>query len=154
MITGRTKLLGVLGAPIEHSLSPVLQNAALRAAGLDYVYVALPVKRDALRSAVLGLRDAGFCGFNVTIPFKTEIIAVLDALDEDARRIGAVNTVVVGADGRLTGHNTDAAGFLAGFTACGVSLRGAHVVVLGAGGAARAALWGLLRSGVSSVVIG
>ena len=154
MITGRTKLLGVLGAPIEHSLSPVLQNAALRAAGLDYVYVALPVKRDALRSAVLGLRDAGFCGFNVTIPFKTEIIAVLDALDEDARRIGAVNTVVVGADGRLTGHNTDAAGFLAGFTACGVSLRGAHVVVLGAGGAARAVLCGLLRAGAAQVSIG
>jgi shikimate dehydrogenase len=154
MITGRTKLLGVLGAPIEHSLSPVLQNAALRTAGLDYVYVALPVKKDALRSAVPGLRDAGFCGFNVTIPFKTEIIALLDALDEDARRIGAVNTVVVGADGCLTGYNTDAAGFLAGFTACGVSLRGAHAVVLGAGGAARAVLCGLLRAGAAQVSIG
>ena len=154
MITGRTKLLGVLGAPIEHSLSPVLQNAVLRTAGLDYVYVALPVKKDALRSAVPGLRDAGFCGFNVTIPFKTEIIALLDALDEDARRIGAVNTVVVGADGCLTGYNTDAAGFLAGFTACGVSLRGAHAVVLGAGGAARAVLCGLLRAGVAQVSVG
>ena len=154
MITGRTKLLGVLGAPIEHSLSPALQNAALRAAGLDYVYVALPARRDALRSAILGLRDAGFCGFNVTIPFKTEIIGLLDDLDEDARRIGAVNTVVVGEGGRLMGHNTDAAGFLAGFTERGVSLRGVHAVVLGAGGAARAALCGLLKAGAARISVG
>ena len=154
MITGGTKLLGVIGAPVTHSLSPVLQNAALRAAGLDYVYVALPVRRDALPSAVAGLRDAGFCGWNVTVPFKTEIIPLLDELDEDARRIGAVNTVVVRADGGLAGYNTDAAGFLAGFAACGISLRGAHAAVLGAGGAARAVLWGLLKAGAARIDIG
>ena len=69
MITGKTKLLGVIGAPIGHSLSPIIQNAALRAAGLDYVYTALPVRPDALALAVRGLRDAGYCGLNVTIPF-------------------------------------------------------------------------------------
>ena len=153
MITGKTRLLAVIGAPIGHSLSPIIQNAALHAAGLDYVYTALPVRADALASAVRGLRDAGIAGFNVTIPFKTEIIPLLDALSEDARRIQAVNTVVI-EDGRMVGHNTDVAGFLAGFAERGIALAGKNAVLIGAGGAARAALWGLLRSGVSSVVIG
>lgn len=153
MITGKTRLLAVIGAPIAHSLSPIIQNAALRAAGLDYVYAALPVRADALASAVRGLRDAGIAGFNVTIPFKTEIIPLLDALSEDARRIQAVNTVVI-EDGRMVGHNTDVAGFLAGFAERGIALTGKNAVLIGAGGAARAALWGLLRSGVSSVAIG
>lgn len=153
MITGKTRLLAVIGAPIAHSLSPIIQNAALRAAGLDYVYAALPVRADALASAVRGLYDAGIAGFNVTIPFKTEIIPLMDALSEDARRIQAVNTVVV-EDGRLVGHNTDVAGFLAGFAERGIALTGKNAVLIGAGGAARAALWGLLRSGVSSVAIG
>ena len=154
MITGKTKLLGVLGAPIGHSLSPIIQNAALRAAGLDYVYAALPVRADALTSAVHGLRDAGIAGFNVTIPFKTEIIPLMDDLSEDARRIHAVNTVVVEENGRLVGHNTDVTGFLAGFAERGISIEGTHAVLVGAGGAARAALWGLLRSHVTSVTIG
>jgi len=153
MITGKTRLLAVIGAPIGHSLSPIIQNAALRAAGLDYVYAALPVRADALASAVRGLYDAGIAGFNVTIPFKTAIIPLMDALSEDARRIQAVNTVVV-EDGRLVGHNTDVAGFLAGFAERGIALTGKNAVLIGAGGAARAALWGLLRSGVSSVAIG
>lgn len=153
MITGKTRLLAVIGAPIGHSLSPIIQNAALHAAGLDYVYTALPVRADALASAVRGLRDAGIAGFNVTIPFKTEIIPLLDALSEDARRIQAVNTVVI-EDGRMVGHNTDVAGFLAGFAERGIALTGKNAVLIGAGGAARAALWGLLRSGVSSIVIG
>ena len=154
MITGKTKLLGVIGAPVGHSLSPIIQNAALRAAGLDYVYAALPVRAGALSSAVCGLRDAGAAGFNVTIPFKTEIIPLMDELSEDARRIHAVNTVVIGADGKLVGHNTDVTGFLAGFAERRIALTGKKAVLVGAGGAARAVLWGLLRSKVSSVVIG
>ena len=154
MITGKTKILGVIGAPIAHSLSPIIQNAALHEAGLDYVYTAFPVHRVALASAVCGLRDAGVVGFNVTIPFKTEIMPLLDALSEDAQRIRAVNTVVIASDGTMTGHNTDVTGFLAGFAARGIALTGKRAVLIGAGGAARAALWGLLRSGVSSVCIG
>ncbi len=154
MITGKTKLLGVIGAPIGHSLSPIIQNAALRAAGLDYVYTALPVHPDVLNSAVRGLRDAGYRGINVTIPFKTEIIPLMNALSEDARRIGAVNTVVMQEDGTMVGHNTDVTGFLAGFAERGISIEGKHAVLIGAGGAARAALWGLLRSHVTSVTIG
>lgn len=154
MITGKTKILGVIGAPIAHSLSPIIQNAALHEAGLDYVYTAFPVHREALASAVCGLRDAGVTGFNVTIPFKTEIMPLLDALSEDAQRIRAVNTVVIASDGTMTGHNTDVTGFMAGFAARGIGLAGKRTVLIGAGGAARAALWGLLRSGVSSVCIG
>ena len=154
VITGKTKILGVIGAPIAHSLSPIIQNAALHEAGLDYVYTAFPVRREALASAVCGLRDAGVAGFNVTIPFKTEIMPLLDALSEDAQRIRAVNTVVIASDGTMTGHNTDVTGFMAGFAARGIGLAGKRTVLIGAGGAARAALWGLLRSGVSSVCIG
>ena len=154
MITGKTKILGVIGAPIAHSLSPIIQNAALHEAGLDYVYTAFPVHREALASAVCGLRDAGVVGFNVTIPFKTEIMPLLDALSEDAQRIRAVNTVVIASDGTMTGHNTDVTGFLAGFAARGIALTGKRAVLIGAGGAARAALWGLLRSDISSVCIG
>ena len=154
MITGKTKILGVIGAPIAHSLSPIIQNAALHEAGLDYVYTAFPVHREALASAVCGLRDAGVVGFNVTIPFKTEIMPLLDVLSEDAQRIRAVNTVVIASDGTMTGHNTDVTGFMAGFAARGIGLAGKRTVLIGAGGAARAALWGLLRSGVSSVCIG
>ena len=154
VITGKTKILGVIGAPIAHSLSPIIQNVALHEAGLDYVYTAFPVHRVALASAVCGLRDAGVVGFNVTIPFKTEIMPLLDVLSEDAQRIRAVNTVVIASDGTMTGHNTDVTGFMAGFAARGIGLAGKRTVLIGAGGAARAALWGLLRSGVSSVCIG
>ena len=154
MITGSTRLLGVIGSPIGHSLSPIVQNAALRAAGLDYVYVPLPAAPYALDSVVYGLRDAGMVGFNVTIPFKTEIIGLMNDLSEDARRIQAVNTVVIHRDSRLVGHNTDVMGFLAGFAERDVVLAGKSAVMIGAGGAARAALWGLLQSHVSSVVIG
>ena len=153
MITGKTKVLAVIGAPIAHSLSPIIQNAALQAAGIDCVYAALPVRPGALSSAVYGLRDAGVVGFNVTIPFKTEIIPLMDALSEDARRIGAVNTVVM-QDGYMVGHNTDVTGFLAGFAERGISIGGKRTVLIGAGGAARAVLWGLLRSRISSVTIG
>ena len=118
------------------------------------MYAALPVGADALTSAVHGLRDAGIGGFNVTIPFKTEIIPLMDDLSEDARRIHAVNTVVVEENGRLVGHNTDVTGFLAGFAERRIALTEKKAVLVGAGGAARAVLWGLLRSKVSSVVIG
>ena len=131
VITGKTKILGVIGAPIAHSLSPIIQNAALHEAGLDYVYTAFPVHREALASAVCGLRDAGVAGFNVTIPFKTEIMPLLDALSEDAQRIRAVNTVVIASDGKMTGHNTDVTGFLAGFVAHGIALAGKRAVLIG-----------------------
>lgn len=153
MFTGRTKNLGILGWPVEHSLSPAMQNAALQKAGLDYVYVALPVQPKHLGDAVAGLRHMGFAGWNVTIPHKSEILPLLDDVHEDARVIGAVNTVVRSGE-KLIGYNTDVAGFLAGLEAAGCTAEGKHAVMLGAGGAARAVLWGLCKSRVSDIVVG
>lgn len=153
MLTGKTGNLGVMGWPIAHSLSPAMQNAALAKAGIDYVYTALPVEPVHLAAAVAGLRALRFRGWNVTIPHKQAMIDLLDEIDEDAQIIGAVNTVVQ-ENGRLMGFNTDVAGFLAGLAGAGFSLAQKRVVLLGAGGAARAVLWGLIKSGASRVTIG
>ena len=153
MLTGKTGNLGVMGWPIAHSLSPAMQNAALAKAGIDYVYTALPVEPVHLAAAVAGLRALRFRGWNVTIPHKQAVIDLLDEIDEDAQIIGAVNTVVQ-ENGRLMGFNTDVVGFLAGLAGAGFSLAQKRVVLLGAGGAARAVLWGLIKSGASRVAIG
>lgn len=153
MITGATKNLGVIGYPIAHSFSPCMQNAAIAAAGADYAYIALPVAPAALAAAVEGLRSCGFAGFNVTIPHKVAILPLLDALDESARAVGAVNTVRI-TDGRLCGYNTDGTGFVAALQKRGFAVAGSRVALFGAGGAARAVLWSLLRAGARSVTIG
>jgi shikimate dehydrogenase len=152
MITGTTKNLGVIGWPIVHSLSPAMQNAAIASAGLDAVYIAMPVAPEALKDAVRGLRASGFVGWNVTIPHKTAIMEFLDEIDEDARAIGAVNTVV-SKDGKLKGYNTDILGFCDGLHEKNVSVKGKSAVVLGAGGAARAILRGLIKEEVSDITI-
>ena len=152
-ISGATKNLGVIGWPIVHSLSPAMQTAAIRAAGADYAYIAMPVRPEALAQAVEGLRSLGFRGFNVTIPHKTAVIDCLDEIDEDARRIGAVNTVV-NENGRLLGRNTDVAGFLKGLSRRGVEIENKKVVILGAGGAARAVVWGVIREKAAKIAVG
>ena len=153
MNTGKTKNLGIIGFPIEHSLSPVLQNAALAAADLDYTYIAMPVQSAQLCHAVDGLKALGFCGINVTIPHKTAIIPLLDSIDENARMIGAVNTVV-NKNGKLVGYNTDVIGFTEGLIHHGFQAAGRNAVLLGAGGAARSVVWGLIKSGIRSISIG
>lgn len=151
--TGKTKNLGLIGYPVEHSLSPVIQNPAIAASGQDFAYIAMPVKEVELETAVKGLQALGFCGFNVTIPHKVNIIKFLDAIDENAKMIGAVNTVVV-EDGKLTGHNTDSVGFVTGLEKKGFVVKGKKAVLLGAGGAARAVVWGLIKSGIESIILG
>ncbi len=151
--SGTTKNLGVIGWPIAHSLSPAMQAAAIQTADIDYAYIAMPVRPEALPAAVDGLKSLGFRGFNVTIPHKSAIMELLDEVDEDARRIGAVNTVV-NDNGRLLGHNTDVTGFLRGLSRQGVVVCGKRAVLFGAGGAARAVIWGLLREGAESVTVG
>lgn len=153
MFTGKTKNLAVIGSPIEHSLSPAMQNAAIQAAGMDYAYIALHVLPEMLADGVRGLRALGFRGFNVTIPHKSAILPLLDEVAEAARAIGAVNTVVNEA-GKLKGFNTDAEGFVGALAARGFSPAGKRVVLFGAGGAARAALYGLLHSGAACVTLG
>lgn len=154
MYTGATKNLAVIGYPIAHSLSPVIQNTALIEAGLDYAYIAVPVAPQDLPAAVEGFRAMNFRGWNVTIPHKSAIIPLLDEVEPAAAALGAVNTVINDA-GRLIGANTDVIGFIEPLKARlgEAALAGKNAVLLGAGGAARAALWALLATGIKSITI-
>jgi shikimate dehydrogenase len=136
-LSGRTRLLGVIGHPIGHSLSPKMHNAAFAASALDYVYVPMDVRQENLPEAVSGLRALGFRGFNVTMPHKETILPLLDEWDEAARVTGAVNTVVVD-EGSLRGTNTDGSGFVEACAEAGIGLGGARVLLVGAGGGAAA----------------
>ncbi len=153
MIDGRTKLVGVMGWPVEHSLSPPMHNAAFAALHLNWCYVPCAVAPEQVGAALAGLRALGFAGVNVTVPHKQAVIPHLDSLSDAARAIGAVNTIVVGADGALHGDNTDAAGFLASLREAGCDPRGARVLLLGAGGAARAVAYALATAGASQIVL-
>lgn len=158
MLSGRTKLLGVIGHPIGHSLSPRMHNAAFAAGGADadgaeYVYVAMDVRPERLPAAVAGLAALGFVGFNVTMPHKEAILSLVDELDETARLAGAVNTVVAGEGGLLRGLNTDGSGFVEACKEAGVSFGGRRVLVLGAGGAAAAIAVAVLREGASRLYV-
>ncbi len=145
-------MLGVIGHPITHSLSPKMHNAAFAASGLDFVYVAMDVMPEDLRAAVRGLGALGFRGFNVTMPHKEAILSLIDDLDEAARASGAVNTVVVEERG-LRGANTDISGFLEACGESGVGFEEAKVLVVGAGGAAAAIAVGVLEEGARELRI-
>lgn len=132
------KRVGLLGWPLDHTLSPIMQAAAFRALGLEVRYEAMPVRREALAAAVARLRADEFLGANVTVPHKEAVIPLLDDLAPRARSLGAVNTIVQRA-GRLIGDNTDAEGLKADLAAHGVQVGGRPAVILGAGGGARAA---------------
>lgn len=137
----RTKLCGVIGNPVDHSLSPAIHNAAFRKAGLNFVYLAFPV--EALGDAVKGIRALGNTrGFSVTIPHKVAALPFLDEVDQAAQHIGAINTIVV-QSGRLIGYNTDASGSLRALREGGAALLGQRVLILGSGGAARAIAFAL-----------
>lgn len=153
MITGKTKLVGILGWPVEHSLSPVIHNSAFSVCGLDYAYIPLPTKPENLASAINGLQALGFSGANVTIPHKVDIIPYLDEIDINAKLIGAVNTIVIKA-GRSIGYNTDAEGFINALVMKKIRIEKAKVAVLGAGGAARAVVCGLLKHGAQKIIVG
>jgi shikimate dehydrogenase len=150
-------LLGVVGHPISHSLSPRMHNAAFAQNGTgpaetDYVYVAMDVRPDRLPAAVRGLAALGFVGFNVTMPYKEAILPLMDELDTPARLAGAVNTVVA-EEGKLRGLNTDGSGFVEACEEAGVSLAGRRVLILGAGGAAAAIAVAALGAGASRLWI-
>jgi len=151
-INGKTQLIGLLGWPVGHSFSPAMHNAAAAALGLNWAYVPLPVRPEGLVSALGGLAALGFRGVNVTVPHKAAALPYLDAVYPAALAIGAVNTIVAG-DGRLTGFNTDWSGFLTDLEGHGLALDGRDCVVLGAGGAARAVVYALLRAGARVTVL-
>jgi len=152
-IQGKTKVVGIIGWPVEHSLSPLMHNSAFAALELDCVYVPFPVAPEELPAAVCGLRALGVTGFNVTIPHKEAILPLLDDLSAEARLMGAVNTVQRQGD-RFIGHNTDGAALVKSLCDdLGSDISGSRVLLLGAGGAARAALVALCQAGAASVTV-
>ena len=152
VISGRTQIVGVIGWPIEHSVSPAMHNAAFRALGLDWCYLPFAVPPAHVADALAGVRGLGLRGINVTVPHKQAVSALVDELTPEARAIGAVNTVLVRGE-RLIGHNTDAAGFLRALREAGFAPEGCSALVLGAGGAARAAVYALARVGARVVLL-
>ncbi|GIV09189.1 MAG: shikimate dehydrogenase (NADP(+)) [Fimbriimonadales bacterium] len=151
MINAETRLAGVLGYPVRHSLSPAMHNAAFRALGLNWVYLAFEVPPDALPQAVAGMRGLRIQGLNLTIPHKEAVIPLLDALTDAAQRIRAVNTLFW-EGGRLVGDNTDAEGFLQTLREAGIEPAGQTVLILGAGGAARAVAYALHQQGCALII--
>lgn len=146
-ITGATRVAGVIGDPVRHSLSPVLHNAAYMAMGLDWAYVAFEVPDGATSHALEAMRTLGLAGLSVTMPHKTAAAHACDALSDDAATLLSVNTVTAGEGGRLKGSSTDGEGFLRALTDAGCDPQGRTAVVLGAGGAARAVALALGRAG-------
>ncbi|HJR19719.1 MAG TPA: shikimate dehydrogenase [Actinomycetota bacterium] len=147
-VSGATRVAGIIGWPVNASLSPAIHNAAFSAAGLDWIYVGFPVRPDDVAAALQGMRGLGIAGLNVTMPHKQAVIPHLDGLTPDVERVGAVNTIV--ADGaRLIGTNTDGAGFLRFLERdVGMVPAGLTAVVLGAGGAARGIAAAMSDAGV------
>ena len=150
MIGGKTALFGVIGHPVSHSLSPRMHNSAFATLGIDAVYLALPVLPDALADALRGAHALGFQGLNVTVPHKQRVLALCEGTDAVAERVGAVNTLRRTAGG-WEGHNTDAPAVRELMEAAGVRV-GTRALLIGAGGAARAAAWALLELGAALTV--
>ena len=152
VISGKTRLCGIIGDPVEHSMSPVMHNAAFEKIGLDYLYVPFRVKKEELGKAIEGMRALNIKGLNVTIPHKVAVLQLMDKLDPLAEKIGAVNTIV-NNDGVLTGYNTDGAGLLQALLERGVEPQGKNIVILGAGGASRAISFTLADRGGHLVIL-
>lgn len=151
-ITGKTRILGIIGDPVEHSLSPVMHNAAIAHLNLDYIYVPFPVKPTDLATALAGFEAVGVVGFNATIPHKQAIIPLLQEVSPLARSVGAVNTVWRTPTG-WAGTNTDVEGFLAPLLSIPRQWHQIKAVVLGTGGAARAVVAGCAQLGCQEIII-
>lgn len=152
-ITVKTKILGIFGYPIGHTVSPSMHNAAIKALGLDMVYLPFEVKPSSLGEAVKGVRGLGMLGLNITIPHKITVVKFLDRISDEARLIGAVN-VIVNKNGLLIGHNTDGKGYLASLKEeYGFTSKDKNIVILGAGGAARGIAAAIAREGARSITV-
>jgi len=151
MITGKTNVVGVIGDPVEHSLSPPMHNAAFKHLKMDYVYVPYHVKKGMLGDAIIGAKSLNIKGLNITIPHKTDVMKHLDALDKSAELIGAVNTIKFDED-YAKGYNTDGIGAVKAIEEVS-SVKNKKVIILGAGGAARAISFQILMDGAESIVI-
>ncbi|MCQ3932640.1 MAG: shikimate dehydrogenase [Chloroflexi bacterium] len=147
------KRIGIIGWPVEHSLSPVMHNAAFAALGLsDWHYERLPTPKEDLTTRIENLIKEGFVGANVTVPHKQAVMPLLNNITLAARGIGAVNTIVI-EEGRTEGYNTDSPGFMLDLAAQGVEVAGKRALVLGAGGSAHAVVLGLANGGAHVTVV-
>lgn len=144
MITGKTKIVGIFGDPIEHTLSPLIHNTAFQELRLDYCYVPFHVKKEKLKEAVSAIRALNIKGVNITVPHKESVMQYLDEISEEAKYIGAVNTVL-NDEGILKGFNTDSKGFIMSLKEQKVPVKDKNILVLGAGGAAKAIIYGILK---------
>lgn len=151
-IKGTTGLMGLIGSPVGHSGSPDMYNFSFRYHGLDYAYLAFDIKEDQVKEAIDAVRTLHMRGCNVTMPCKNEALKYMDELSPAARIAGAVNTIV-NDNGRLTGHMTDGIGFVHNLKAHGVEVKGKHMVILGAGGAATAIQIQCALDGAASLTI-
>jgi len=136
-ISGKTKIIGIFGNPIEHTLSPAMHNAAFKTLGLDMCYIPFRVLPEDLPDAVRAVRSLNLSGVNITVPHKENVIPLLDEVDKEAAFIGAVNTVV-NSGKKLKGYNTDGRGFMSSLLEAGISVEGKDVFIIGTGGASRA----------------
>jgi len=150
-IDGKTRTCGLIGNPVEHTMSPVIHNTLAKELGLNMVYVPFLVEKD-LQKAVAGAYALNILGMNVTVPYKSDVIDSLSECDALAKRIGAVNTLVRTADG-YKGYNTDMTGLYRAMTNYGIRLENEKVIILGAGGAARAVAWMCAHYGVSQIYL-
>lgn len=153
MISGKTSIYGIFGHPVEHTFSPGMHNAAFASTGLDGCYVPFEVRPGDLGKAVKAIIPLGLRGLNITVPHKVNVIRYLDALTDDARLIGAVNTIEI-RDGKLIGHNTDGRGFLRSLREeTAVRPKGKTFLMVGSGGAARAVCFNLALAGAGTILL-
>ena len=151
-VTGKTKVVGLFGWPVEHSLSPAMHNADFSALEMDYIYLPFAVPPAELAQAVQGIRALGLAGVNITIPHKITVMHYLDEIHASARKIGAVNTIA-NREGQLIGYNTDGDGFIRSLIEQHTIVRDKQVIILGAGGAARAVIAGLVDAGSMTITV-
>jgi shikimate dehydrogenase len=152
VVSGKTKVCGVIGDPIEHTLSPIIHNAAFEALKLDYVFLAFKVEAAKVSNAIDGMRALSIHGLNVTMPHKNSVIKYMDELDPTAKTIGSANTIL-NKDGRLFGFNTDGVGALNAFEQNGVTVKGKRILLFGAGGAAKAIAYTLSQEASELVIL-
>jgi shikimate dehydrogenase len=151
-ITGKTKVVGLMGYPVSHTISPAIHDASFSHLGLDWVYLPFEVKPKYLKEAIFGLRPLGIAGVNITIPHKMQALTYMDEVSSEAELIGAINTVVVKEEG-LFGDNTDGKGFIRSIKETGFSVEGKKIALIGAGGAGRAVGVSLAREGAVAIYI-
>ncbi len=151
-ITGETRVVGLLGYPVGHTLSPIMHNQAFTHLNMDWFYLPFEVKPENLKEGVVGLSALGVRGVNLTIPYKIEAMKYLTGIDEKAKRIGACNTIVFNEDG-ITGYNTDGDGFVKSLKDIGFEVKDKNVYLIGCGGAGRAIGISLAASGIKKLAL-